>query len=148
MDRVHTTRGDLTICWGPTSVFFWVWLATSAGRAMAAGRTAVGALKAARAKGRRKRAFMLGGVEGRVTRRRAGAVNGVRVGVACRRQKLSSRLAWRAPTLRVTCAEPWHPHPHYSTDETLPLFCLGPYSTNTTPLHCIPQETHIAQRWQ
>lgn len=55
----RSLAGDLTICWGPISVFL-VWLATSAGRAMAAGRTAVGALKAARAKGRRKRAFMLG----------------------------------------------------------------------------------------
>lgn len=48
-----------TICCDPTSVFL-IWLATSAGRAIADGRTAVGARKAALAKGRRKRAFMLG----------------------------------------------------------------------------------------
>ena len=49
----------LTICWGVASVFL-LWLATRAGRAMVDGRTAVGARKAALAKGRRKRAFMLG----------------------------------------------------------------------------------------
>jgi hypothetical protein len=54
--------GPLTICWGPTSVFLF-WLAMRAGRAMADGRTAVGARKAALAKGRRRRAFMLGYLE-------------------------------------------------------------------------------------
>lgn len=50
---------SLTICWGPASVFLF-WLATRAGRAMADGRAAAGARKAALAKGRRKRAFMMG----------------------------------------------------------------------------------------
>jgi hypothetical protein len=57
---------DLTICCGPTSVFLF-WLATRAGRAIADGRTAVGARKAALAKGRRKRVFMMGFLEVRVS---------------------------------------------------------------------------------
>jgi hypothetical protein len=53
---------SLTICCDPTSVFLF-WLAMRAGRAID-GRAAMGARKAAAlAKGRRKRAFMVGYLE-------------------------------------------------------------------------------------
>lgn len=64
--NLHLVTLPLTICCGPTSVFLF-WLAIRAGRAMTDGRTAVGARKAALAKGRRKRAFMLGYLEMRVS---------------------------------------------------------------------------------
>jgi hypothetical protein len=54
---------NLTICCDPISVFLF-WLAMRAGRAIIDGRAAAGARKAAAlAKGRRKRAFMVGYLE-------------------------------------------------------------------------------------